>query len=70
MSREFIGGEVYAATFGRLQPWEMLQVYKFVSVEDHADVQFYGSLVASIVQEHVRGELRDVIIGHIKSYLR
>ena len=69
MSREFIGGEVYAAAFGKLQAWEMLRIYKFVSVEDHADVQFYGSLVASIVQQHVKGELRDVIISHIKSYL-
>ena len=70
MTREFIGGEVYAATFGRLASWEMLRVSKFMVVQDHADVQFYGSLVASIVQQHVQGELRDVIIGHIKSYLR
>ena len=70
MSREFIGGEVYAATFGRLTSWEMIRVSKFMVVEDHADIQFYGGLVASIVQQHVRGELRDVIIGHIKSYLR
>ena len=69
MSREFIGGEVYAATFGRLTSWEMLRIYKFMSVEDHADMQFYGGLVASIVQQHVQGELRDVIIGHIKQYI-
>ena len=70
MTREFIGGEVYAATFGRLTSWEMLRVSKFMVVEDHADIQFYGMLVSSIVQQHVRGELRDVIISHIKSYIR
>ena len=70
MSREFIGGEVYAATFGRLTSWEMLRVTKFMVVQDHADVQFYGMLVASIVNEYVTGELRDVIIDHIKQYLR
>ena len=70
MSREFIGGEVYAATFGKLQPWEMLRVAKFMIVQDHADVQFYAGLVASIVNQYVAGELRDVIIDHIKQYLR
>ena len=70
MSREFIGCEVYAATFGRLTSWEMLRVSKFMVVQDHADVQFYGSLVSSIVQQHVVGELRDVIISHIKQYIR
>ena len=69
MSREFIGGEVYAATFGKLQPWEMLRVSKFMVVEDHADVQFYGMLVSSIVQQYVSGELRDVIISHIEQHL-
>ena len=69
MSKEFIGGEVYAATFGRLTSWEMLRVSKFMVVQDHADIQFYGSLVSSIVQQHVSGELRDVIISHIKQHL-
>ena len=67
MSRQFIAGEIFSATFGRLPSWQWDRVKGFMESQTQEDLEFFRAEVLSIVFQYVDcGALQSVIMDHVR----